>query len=166
MNKPSLAISLLAALIAASCSTLRQEPPSPARAPAPPVADFGENEVLAGLTYSSGGPGLRLATVNLSGGPSAPGQAGVVYVDGGEKSWANIIVRSLPAKGADLSLGARVLFLSGWEGKPEADPESYRKGVWAYSLVTSLEEIPAGFVGIEGKAYGLKLVRIPISPGE
>jgi hypothetical protein len=166
MNKPSFAISLLAALIAVSCSTLREEPPSPANTPAPLVADFGENEVLAGLTYSSGDTGLRLATVNIAGGPSAPGQAGVVYLDGGERSWANIIVRSLPAKEAELSLGARVLFLSGWEGKTEADPESYRKGVWSYGLVTSLEELPAGFVGVEGNSYGLKLLRIPVLPGE
>lgn len=130
---------------------------------APAVADFQSGELLA----SQDNDGVENAVYSVSkvlqaATPATNNQAQVIFIEDGKKYWVNCVIDSRKATKADLTVGASVLCLRGWQNHDDISPDTYRKSAWVIASVTSVDELFKGRVEVGGESFAVKYLRIPV----
>jgi hypothetical protein len=128
------------------------------------MAEFKNGEYLCALGNAADEPRFRVATILTPASDTTKNQAEVLYVDNGEKAWANLVIDSRKVTKADIKKGVQVFFIGGWSGSGDADPNSYRKDGWYLGNVTNDDELFKDIVEVGGDKYSIKNLRIATSP--
>lgn len=126
-------------------------------------AEFKSGEILcsddSGSMFNAS---FFLARVLTPASAATKNQAEVIWISDGSKAWVNHIVDSRKATGADMQVGAAVLYMPGWAEHDPIPADAYRKETWALGRVTDTSDMFKNLVEVNGNKYYIASLRVPV----